>query len=142
MAEIIFYEKPGCINNTKQKHLLAFAGHVVIPRNLLAEPWSKEKLQKFFSKMPVEEWFNRTAPRVRDGEIIPERLSADEAVSLMASDPILIRRPLMLIDGTPVVGFDAASLDMDFTLGLESDGADLESCPQNPEHEVGCEVKA
>ncbi|MBI1424317.1 MAG: hypothetical protein GC149_12685 [Gammaproteobacteria bacterium] len=39
MAEIVFYEKPGCGNNTRQKALLAAAGHHVIARNLLTEPW-------------------------------------------------------------------------------------------------------
>jgi hypothetical protein len=37
MATITFYEKPGCINNTRQKKLIAAAGHQVIAKNLLTE---------------------------------------------------------------------------------------------------------
>jgi len=47
MTIITFYEKPGCGNNTKQKVLLAAAGHQVIPRDLLAEPWTKQRLLEF-----------------------------------------------------------------------------------------------
>jgi nitrogenase-associated protein len=63
MARIVFYEKPGCGNNTKQKVLLAAAGHEVIARNLLTEPWTQERLLEFFGARPVAEWFNRAAPR-------------------------------------------------------------------------------
>ena len=37
MATITFYEKPGCINNTRQKKLLEAAGHQVVAKNLLTE---------------------------------------------------------------------------------------------------------
>jgi hypothetical protein len=30
MATVHFYEKPGCINNTRQKKILAAAGHEVL----------------------------------------------------------------------------------------------------------------
>ena len=45
MATIFFCEKPGCINNTRQKTLLESAGHEVIARNLLAETWTQPRLQ-------------------------------------------------------------------------------------------------
>lgn len=141
MAEVIFYEKPGCINNTRQKQILAFAGHVVIARNLLNETWSVERLQYFFGTLPVCEWFNRTAPRVRDGLINPDAIDAQSAMLEMIAEPLLIRRPLMIIDGTPVVGFDAGLLNGKYALGLDSGEEELESCPRNPEHEQGCEVR-
>ena len=37
MATIVFYEKPGCGNNTKQKVWLAASGHTVLAKNLLTE---------------------------------------------------------------------------------------------------------
>jgi len=37
MATVIFYEKPGCGNNTKQKVWLAASGHTVLAKNLLIE---------------------------------------------------------------------------------------------------------
>jgi len=134
MAQITFYEKPGCGNNTKQKALLAVAGHEVIARNLLTEPWTNEGLLAFFGARPVAEWFNRAAPRIKSGEIVPESLDADTALWLMLQDPLLIRRPLIEAEGRREIGFDQNLIHA--WLGLTPRGGDLESCPrshqQNP----------
>ena len=37
MATVFFYEKLRCISNTRQKKLLAAAGHQVVAKNLLTE---------------------------------------------------------------------------------------------------------
>ena len=58
MTKVIFYEKPGCINNAKQKALLWAAGHEVIAYNLLKTPWTVASLRPFFGDRPVTEWFN------------------------------------------------------------------------------------
>lgn len=142
MAAVTFFEKPGCINNTRQKRMLAFAGHLVIARNLLTESWSVERLTPFFKNLPVSEWFNRSAPRIRDGELNPDNLDENQVMTSMISEPLLIRRPLMIVDGEYLVGFDASKLNARFSLGLETEDEDLESCPRIPEHETGCEVTA
>jgi nitrogenase-associated protein len=107
MTTLIFYEKPGCANNARQKLLLRNAGHEVVAKNLLAEPWTAERLCDFFVGLPVTDWFNRAAPRVKSGEIVPERVDADTALALMLAEPLLIRRPLMECDGKRIAGFDA-----------------------------------
>ncbi len=132
MTTITFYEKPGCGNNTKQKALLAAAGHEVVARNLLTEPWTEARLRAFFGKRPVADWFNRAAPRVKSGEIIPEQLDADTALHLMLQDPLLIRRPLIEAEGRNEVGFDQ-ELIRDW-LGLTFGGSDLETCPRSASH--------
>jgi nitrogenase-associated protein len=142
VAEIIFYEKPGCINNTKQKRLLAFAGHVVIARNLLTESWSAGRLQRFFEALPVSSWFNRSAPQVRDGEIDPGSMATQQAMALLINTPLLIRRPLLVIDGEAVVGFDVTQLNQRFSLGLPAEDEDLVGCPRKSEQHQGCEVTA
>jgi len=110
MALITFFEKPGCINNTRQKKLLKQAGHSLLERNLLVEPWTVETLRPFFSGLQVAEWFNRSAPRVKSGEVVPERLQAEQALCLMLDDPLLIRRPLMQCEGMHMCGFDTPAL--------------------------------
>jgi nitrogenase-associated protein len=106
MANVIFYEKPGCAGNARQKALLASAGHQVIACNLLSEPWTADRLRAFFGARPVAEWFNRAAPRVKLGEIVPEQLDEAGALVLMLAEPLLIRRPLIQVDGQHQIGFD------------------------------------
>lgn len=132
MTTITFYEKPGCGNNTKQKALLAAAGHEVVARNLLTEPWTQERLLAFFGKHPVADWFNRAAPRLKSGEIVPEQFDANTALQLMLQDPLLIRRPLIEADGRKEIGFDQDLIHG--WLGLTPSGSDLEACPRSASH--------
>lgn len=128
MATILFYEKPGCLNNTKQKVLLAAAGHVVQARSLLAENWTAQRLRAFFGDLPVAAWFNSSSPRVHGGEVSPDELDEARALKLMLADPLLIRRPLMEVDGECRVGFDPEAVDR--WIGLGSVREDLETCPR------------
>lgn len=131
MATVVFYEKPGCVNNTKQKTLLAAAGHTVWAKNLLVERWTAARLRPFFGDLPVAEWFNQSAPRVRDGEVDPTRLTETEALLLMMADPLLIRRPLMEVDGDYRVGFDQEAVDTWIGLSSKVGNGDLETCPRS-----------
>ncbi|WOD40108.1 hypothetical protein [Nodosilinea sp. E11] len=133
MATVTFYEKPDCINNTRQKRLLEAAGHQVIARNLLLEPWTCDRLRPFFAGLPVPQWFNTTAPAITIGLVVPGWLDADMALELMVLDRCLIRRPLLEVGDQRCAGFDLALIDQ--WLGL-TPGAlsptiplDLETCP-------------
>jgi nitrogenase-associated protein len=111
MPTVIFYEKPGCINNTKQKALLQSAGHQLDVHDLLTETWTVEQLRPFFGDRPVAEWFNRTAPQVKSGEVNPDGLDEEEALRLMVGNPLLIRRPLMQVGDRREAGFDPVVVD-------------------------------
>lgn len=131
MAQILFFEKPGCGGNAKQRAWLEAAGHALTRRNLLTAYWTRESLLGFLAPLPVAQWFNRAAPRVRSGEVVPERLDAESALALLLAEPLLIRRPLMqrLDDGTRLVGFD--TVEVDRFVGLHTAAAapaSLEGC--------------
>ena len=117
MATLVFYEKPGCATNSRQKLLLTNAGVAFETRSLLAEKWTTDRLEPFFNGLPVDQWFNRSSPRVKNGEVRPERVSAAQALALMVADPLLIRRPLLEQGDWYNVGFDweflAARLGVD-----------------------------
>lgn len=132
MAQIFFYEKPGCGNNTKQKALLVAAGHEVIAHNLLTEAWTENRLREFFGNRPVADWFNRAAPKVKSGEIVPELTDAATALQLMLQEPLLIRRPLIEAEGRKEIGFDQEVIH-DW-LGLTPINSDLENCPRSHQH--------
>lgn len=129
MTTVIFYEKPGCANNARQKVLLAAAGHTVLAKNLLIEPWTAERLWTFFGNRPVAEWFNRAAPKVKSGELIPEAVDAETALAMMRADPLLIRRPLIEADGRREVGFDPAVIEAWLGLNGRAEGSS-EACPK------------
>jgi nitrogenase-associated protein len=143
MTMILFYEKPGCTNNTKQKVMLAAAGHTVWAKSLLTESWTAERLLTFFGARPVAEWFNRAAPKVKSGEVIPEQILAEKALEMMLADPLLIRRPLIAANGRYEVGFEPAVIES--WLGLSNKvRQDLETCAKIhetkpcPEPAAGC----
>lgn len=130
MVQVRFFEKPGCINNTKQKQLLKQSGHQLEVHDLLSYDWQAKELRSFFASLPVSQWFNTTAPAVRDGQIVPEQLNEDEAIALMLEHPLLIRRPLMQVGDVRRVGFDPAQVDAWIGLKSQEHDVDLESCPQ------------
>jgi nitrogenase-associated protein len=147
MARVIFYEKPGCKNNTRQKVLLTAAGHEVIAYSLLTEPWTVEKLRSFFGDRPVIEWFNKAAPRVKSGEVNPENINAENALVMMLRDPLLIRRPLIQVGDKREVGFDVEKIDAWIGLKAVDDSfkemseklmqQDLQGCANGHNHDHG-----
>jgi nitrogenase-associated protein len=128
VATILFYEKPGCASNARQKRLLAEAGHELIVRNLLETRWTAEELRPFFGNRPVAEWFNRAAPRIKSGEVIPEALDEAAALALMLDDPLLIRRPLLQAGERREAGFDLERLTQWIGLTPAAGDAEPERC--------------
>jgi nitrogenase-associated protein len=128
MARIVFYEKPGCRTNANQRRLLQAAGHQVITRDLLSEPWTPERLREFFADTAVAQWFNRAAPRVKSGEVDPAALEPAAALDLMVRDRLLIRRPLLEIGALRIAGFDPRQLQANVQLAPDSGADRLQDC--------------
>jgi nitrogenase-associated protein len=108
VATVIFYEKPGCQTNARQKRLLEKAGHSVVARNLLAQSWTPETLRTYFGDSAPALWFNAAAPAVKSGAVVPAAMVAEAALAALVADPILIRRPLLDVAGKRSAGFDGA----------------------------------
>ena len=106
MARVTFYEKPGCGTNARQKRMLEAAGHEIVAKNLLTESWTSERLRSFFGAMPVASWFNSSAPRLKSGAVDPVTVAAPDALALMLAEPLLIRRPLLEVEGQRCAGFE------------------------------------
>lgn len=124
---IIFFEKPGCINNTKQKKLLAEHGHTVEAKSLLTEAWTAESLRPYFGNRPMDKWFNMTAPSIKNGIVDPSSFTEESAIEAMLKEPLLIRRPLLIIDDHRVCGFDHPKVE---ALIKNVDVSSLLTCPQ------------
>ena len=106
MRIVIFYEKPGCSTNAKQKKSLRDAGCMVIERNLLEHGMTMDALHAFMQEKPHTQWFNQSAPNIKNGVIVPALMSRAEALQMLMRDPILIKRPLMVVGGRKLCGFD------------------------------------
>ena len=106
MKMVIFYEKPGCATNAKQKKSLRDAGCMVIERNLLEHGMTMDALYAFMQEKPHTQWFNQSAPDIKNGVIVPALMNPDEALQTLMRDPILIKRPLMVVGGTKLCGFE------------------------------------
>lgn len=130
MAHIIFYTKPGCAGGARQKALLAASGHTVEERSLLDTPWTPEKLHSFLKGLETKEWYNKNAPAVKAGTVVPGALPAEETLDLLCSDPILIVRPLMQIGDQLFAGFDLDTLGKIIELG-QIPAEDLTECQMN-----------
>jgi nitrogenase-associated protein len=126
MKLILFYEKPGCSTNVKQRKSLEDTGYMVISRDLLQIDMTTEELFSYLKDKTPEEWFNPNAPKVKNGEIDPKVFSSQEALELLLNEPILIRRPLMSINGRRMCGFDFEEVEI--ALGFPLKEKSNESC--------------
>lgn len=106
-----FYEKTGCSGNAKQKELLKSHNISFSVKSLLDTSWTKETLNEFFKGLEIKDIFNPFAPQIRDKEIDISKLSKDEAIELMIKNPILIKRPLLDINGVKICGFDIEKIN-------------------------------
>jgi nitrogenase-associated protein len=130
MTHLVFFEKPGCGGNARQRAALIAAGHTLERRNLLTAPWTRESLLAFLGSLPVTDWFNRAAPRIKSGELQPEAQNVDSAIALLLAEPLLIRRPLMqrTDNQSRHVGFDTAAVEAWIGLGTHPAPMSLEGC--------------
>ncbi|RUT07154.1 hypothetical protein DSM106972_024150 [Dulcicalothrix desertica PCC 7102] len=144
MAKVVFYEKPGCKNNTKQKVLLTAAGHELETYDIRTYAWTPDALRSFFGNRPIADWFNKAAPSIKSGDIVPDKIDADTAIKLMIQDPLLIRRPLIQVGERREVGFDVDNIsawiglepvdDSQRAVSAELMRQDLQGCAHGHEH--------
>ncbi len=120
MKFVIFYEKPGCVTNAKQKQALRDVGYKVIERDLLNHGMKEEDLYEFFKNMPVTKWFNPNAPEIKNGKILPVNLTKEEALTMVTQNPLLLRRPLMIIGDKKLCGFNQWFIEKSFKIDLNT----------------------
>ena len=137
MSAVVFYEKPGCVTNAKQKAMLERRGCRLTVRNLLSEPWNEERLYGFLHQLPVAEWFNPAAPKIKTGEIVPEALDIRSAMMLLLREPILIRRPLLETEHGKTAGFDDAQRLTNLGIPVGEIDAGYQACSK-PVETDGC----
>ncbi len=80
-------------------------------RDFFAEPFSVEELRELFGDAPVSDYFSWRSPSFRKLGMKREEMSDGQMLELMAEEPRLIRRPLiMTAEGTLIVGTDKKAM--------------------------------
>jgi nitrogenase-associated protein len=109
--KFIFFEKRGCGGNARQKELLKKHNITFEVKDLLNTKWSYDDLVGYFEGLEIVDMFNSFAPQIRDKQIDISKLSFYEAINLMIRNPILIKRPLLDINGVKICGFDIEKIN-------------------------------
>ena len=104
-----FYWYPGCGTCRKAKKWLDEHGIEYEPIHIVEHPPGREELENMYRKsgLPLKKWFNTSGMRYRQLRLKEriERASEDEMLDWLASDSMLLKRPI-LTDGERVtVGF-------------------------------------
>ncbi|WP_368029213.1 ArsC/Spx/MgsR family protein [Arcobacter sp. s6] len=116
----IFYEKIGCNGNAKQKEVLKSHNISFTVKSLLDEKWTFETLSEYFKGLEVKDIFNPFAPQIKNEEINILSIKKDEAINLMIKEPILIKRPLLDINGIKLCGFNIEQINKLLNVNIDT----------------------
>ena len=110
MLDFICYTKCGTCQ--KARKWLEEKGIEYSYRDIKTENPSLEELSAWYkmSGLPLRKFFNTSGQLYKSMELknkLPE-MSEDEMLALLASDGMLVKRPLLIADGFVLVGFKEA----------------------------------
>jgi Spx/MgsR family transcriptional regulator len=101
-----FMHKPGCTTCTKARQFLERRGYQLNYRDLWEEPLSVGELEKLIGPRDHTEFLNTHSEAYREKHLAENPPTRREAIRMMAKEPRLIRRPVIVAGGRVVVGFD------------------------------------
>lgn len=105
----LFIEYPKCSTCQKAKKWLDENNIEYVDRNIVTETPTKEELKKWITKsgLDVRKFFNTSGMKYRELNIKEKikDMSEDEIYELLASDGMLIKRPLFISDTLILKGF-------------------------------------
>ena len=83
-------------------------------RDFFAEPLSEKELRGLLGERPDGEIFSWNSPSFKKLGVSREDLDDERLIRLMLGEPRLIRRPLVQVGATVVVGTDKAAMERAF----------------------------
>lgn len=101
-----FLHKAGCTTCRKARTRLEKRGFQLYFRDLAKEKLSVAELEKLIGRRDHTEFLNPRNETYRRKKMKVKPPSRREAVKMMAKEPNLIRRPVILCGGRVVIGFD------------------------------------
>jgi arsenate reductase len=104
--EAHFLQKPACSTCRKAKKFMERRGFQLYFRDLAKDKLSVAELEKLIGKRDYTDFLNTRNELYREKDMKENPPSRKEAIRLMAQQPNLIRRPVIIAGGRVVVGFD------------------------------------
>ncbi|HKQ85426.1 MAG TPA: ArsC/Spx/MgsR family protein [Candidatus Acidoferrales bacterium] len=104
--EAQFLHKPNCTTCRKAKKFMEHKGFQLYFRDLAKERLSAAELEKLIGDRDHKDFLNTRNELYRKAKMKENPPSRKEAIRLMAKEPNLIRRPVVLAGGRVVLGFD------------------------------------
>lgn len=109
---VLFVEYPKCTTCRKAKKFLTENNIEFIDRHIADENPTKEELKDWIAKsgLPINKFFNTSGVLYREMQlknkvkVLPE----DELLDILASNGMLVKRPIVIKDNTVLVGFKEA----------------------------------
>jgi arsenate reductase (glutaredoxin) len=101
-----FLQKPTCTTCRKARKYMERRGFELHFRNLDKERLSAAELEKLIGRRDHEDFLNPRNDLYRRKHMKENPPSRTEAIRMMAREPNLIRRPVIVAGGRVVVGFD------------------------------------
>jgi Spx/MgsR family transcriptional regulator len=101
-----FIQKPSCTTCRKARKYMERRGFELHFRNLDKDRLSAAELEKLIGRRDHEDFLNPRNELYRRKQMGENPPSRREAIRMMAREPNLIRRPVIVAGGRVVVGFD------------------------------------
>jgi len=101
-----FLGKPNCTTCRKAKSFMERRGFQLYYRDLAKERLSSRELEDLIGNRDYKEFLNTRNELFRKKKMRENPPTRREAIKLMAQEPNLIRRPVVVAGGRVVVGFD------------------------------------
>ena len=107
--ESIFIEYPKCSTCKKAKKWLEENNIDFVDRNIVTETPTVEELNKWIEKSgeDIKKWFNTSGLKYKELNLKDKLVNMrdEEKIELLASDGMLIKRPLLIFDKCIFIGF-------------------------------------
>lgn len=120
-ADVLFLEYPKCSTCQKAKKWLDTHGVTYADRHIVEDNPTADELRAWHERsgLPLKRFFNTSGMLYREMELskkLPE-MSEDEQYALLATNGMLVKRPLLVTADTVIPGFKEAAWEE--TLGLK-----------------------
>ena len=106
---MLFIEYPKCSTCKKAKKFLEENHQEFIDRNIITETPSKEELETWIKKYDIklDKLYNTSGMKYRELNLKEKRrmMSEEEALTLLSSDGMLIKRPILITEKAMLTGF-------------------------------------